>query len=196
MQKGLEMDDSLGRVPLRESSTSLLQNDKPLSKTRRTFEKSDAIALIARLALQYGQWKVGEEGSDELLAREYVTQFYGQDPAIVNEAATAFIGSSTVWRGEIAFILKWINDKRAAVSGPPGRRQWKSEPHTERTPEELARVTEMVSKFLGRGKYAAPKAEPKTEEELPPLDRPYTEAELDSVKRCAESLRRLTERNT
>lgn len=71
------------------------QKPAPLARSKNddpTFGRPDAYALVKRLASTWNY--LAEEGRAETLVKEFVAQFDGYDPALVDDAATRAIGKS------------------------------------------------------------------------------------------------------
>lgn len=103
--------DSMGPSPnplLPVSSGKL----KPLARSKNddpTFSKPDAYALVGRLA---AQWRyLGEPGREDTLAQEYLAQFDGYDPMMVQDAVTRAIGKC----GENHPTVGQIKDELKAI---------------------------------------------------------------------------------
>ena len=89
----------------------------PLARTKNddpTFTKADAYALVGRLSAQWG-YITADEGREDVLAREFIEQFDGYDPAAVQRAVTAAIGKSGKFAptaGEIKTELRALTERR------------------------------------------------------------------------------------
>jgi hypothetical protein len=160
----------------------------PLARSKNdpeTFAKPDAYALVGRLAAQWNY--LAEQGRDDVLALEFVEQFDGYPPELVTRAATIAIGKATVNHPTAGAIKAELR----ALQPPPSRPAWRDddgECYRANTPEEVARRAAQCLKWrkeYGLGSSVAGPEKP----EPPPLDRPFTGAEIESAKRLVAAVR-------
>lgn len=169
----MEQRDSLGHLP------ALPQKFKPLARSKSddpTFSKPDAYALVGRLAAQW-PYLTAEEGREDVLAQEYLAQFDGYDPALVQDAATVAIGKAT--RGaptaaEIKLELRTMLSARA-----PKREPFRADDDHYRpnTPAEVERRARVISEAKKRFSFGGVDKPAVAEVETPwrPLDETESE---------------------
>lgn len=112
--------DSMGERP-RQSLVSP-ERFKPLERSKKddpTFSKPDAYALVGRLAATWSY--CGQDGRDDILAQEFLAQFDGYSPELVQRAATIAIGKCTEFAppaGAIKAELRTLTEVRPSERRP------------------------------------------------------------------------------